>query len=87
MTQDTLISFNITMKMYFKGTENCINYSQYVAISEKENYILLTIIILLKFSRVFIDVRCQYEIIILLFLGYGRRMSLSKTFRIKAFVC
>lgn len=64
------------MKMYFKGTKNCINDSQDVAISVKENYILFTIIILLNFSRVFINVRCQYEIIILWFLGYGRRMSL-----------
>lgn len=73
--------------MYFKGTGNCINYSQYLAISIKENDILLTIIILINVFRLFIDVRCQYEIIILLFVGHGGRMSLSKTFRIKAFAC
>lgn len=83
----TVYILHITKKMYFKGTDNCINYSQYLAISIKENDILLTIIILINVFRLFIDVRCQYEIIILLFVGYGRRMSLSKTFRIKAFAC
>lgn len=37
--------------------------------------------------RLFIDLRGHVKIVILLFVGYGRKMSLWKTFRVKVFAC
>lgn len=41
----------------------------------------------LNVHRLFVDVRYRLKILILLSAGCGRKMSLSKTFRVKAFAC
>lgn len=41
----------------------------------------------LNVYRLFSDVRYRLKILILLSAGCGRKMSLSKTFRVKAFAC
>lgn len=41
----------------------------------------------LNVHRLFVDVRHRLKMLILLSAGCGRRMSLSKTFRVKVFAC